>query len=230
LAREGFTGAPALTIEDEAVAEFWADLGVRWLITEQYFKPYGVCRWAQPTIAAALKLRKQHDLHLDSISSIHVATFHEAVCLASPHPATTEDAQYSLPFPVAAALVHQNLGPAELSGRQLRNPLVLKLSERVKLVEDPAFSDRFPTERFARVRISTDDGTVYDSGEVEAAWGEDNPPSDEELRKKFLWLAQTSLLPERAKELEMAIWGVANQENAADLCQLLAAPPQGELR
>jgi len=43
LAREGFTGAPAVTVEDEAVAGYWDDLGTRWRMLEQYFKPYPVC-------------------------------------------------------------------------------------------------------------------------------------------------------------------------------------------
>ena len=56
MAGSGFTGAPALTVEGADVAGIWADLGDRWLITEQYFKPYAVCRWAQPAIAGALAL------------------------------------------------------------------------------------------------------------------------------------------------------------------------------
>ncbi len=146
LASAGFTGAPALTVENEEVAEIWDDLGDRWLITEQYFKPFAVCQWAQPAIAGVLKLQKQHSFDLNTVRNIRVTTFHEATRLANPHPETTEDAQYSLPFPVAAALVHRQLGPAELSGQELHNPLVLRLAERVELVEDPSYSARFPAE------------------------------------------------------------------------------------
>src|SRR5437868_11030996 len=53
LARDGFTGAPALTVEDNNVGPLWRDLGARWRIREQYFKAYPVCRWAQPAIEAA---------------------------------------------------------------------------------------------------------------------------------------------------------------------------------
>ncbi len=56
LAADGFTGAPALTWEADAVADIWADVGSRWRILEQYFKAYPVCRWAQPAIEAALTL------------------------------------------------------------------------------------------------------------------------------------------------------------------------------
>ena len=61
LAREGFTGAPAVTVEDESVAALWGDIGERWRIREQYFKAYPVCRWAQPAMEAAAQLRRDHE-------------------------------------------------------------------------------------------------------------------------------------------------------------------------
>ncbi|UCG23110.1 MAG: MmgE/PrpD family protein, partial [Chloroflexota bacterium] len=224
LARNGFTGAPALTVEAEEVADFWADLGDRWLIAEQYFKPYAICRWAQPAVTGALNLRKQYEFDPETVHSIRVTTFHEAVQLANPHPQTTEEAQYSLPFPVATALVHRQLGPVELSGRGLHHPLVLQLAQRVELVEDPAHSARFPAERFAQVQLELEDGRILDSGEVEAIWGVADPPSDEALREKFLWLACTCLSKERARELEVAIWQVTDSSDVNALCQLLGHP------
>jgi len=224
LAANGFTGAPALTVEDKEVAGYWADLGNRWLIAEQYFKPYAVCRWAQPAIAGVLRLRDRYEFDPETIQSIQVTTFQEAVRLANPHPQSTEEAQYNLPFPVATALVHQQSGPAELSGQGLHHPLVRHLAKRVELVEDPAYSARFPAERLAQVRIKLDDGRILDSGEVEAAWGVEDPPNDETLRDKFRWLACTYLSEERAKELEMRIWQVADLPDASVLCQLLARP------
>jgi 2-methylcitrate dehydratase PrpD len=222
MAHGGFTGAPALTVESGDSADFWADLGSRWLITEQYFKPYAVCRWAQPAIVGALKLRQRNNITPENIKRIRVVTFHEAVRLASRHPATTEEAQYSLPFPVAAALVHQRLGAAELSDDGLQDPMVVKLAERVELVEDPAYNERFPAERVAQVQIETVDGTSFDSGEVEATWGAENPPADEDLREKFRWLARSSLLEKRATMLEETIWNIATQPDVDALLELLA--------
>ncbi|UCG24666.1 MAG: MmgE/PrpD family protein [Chloroflexota bacterium] len=224
LAGDGFTGAPALTVDAVEVADFWTDLGDRWLIAEQYFKPYAICRWAQPAIAGALNLRKQYEFDPETVRSIRVTTFHEAVRLANPLPQTTEEAQYSLPFPVATALVHRQLGPAELSGQGLHHPLVLQLAQRVELVEDPAHSARFPEERFAQVQIELEDGKILNSGEVEATWGVEDPPSDKALREKFRWLARTCLSKERVKELEMTIWQVADLSDVNALCQLLGHP------
>jgi 2-methylcitrate dehydratase PrpD len=78
LAREGFTGAPAITVEDPALAGHWDDLGSRWLILEQYFKPQPVCRWAQSPVHAVLGLKRRHGLAAGDVARIEVRTFHES--------------------------------------------------------------------------------------------------------------------------------------------------------
>ena len=222
LAREGFTGAPAATVEGDEAAAFWSDLGERWRILEQYFKPHAICRWAQPAVAGALALHEAHDVHPGAIHRIRVMTFHEAARLTTTHPQTTEEAQYSLPFPVAAALTYGRLGPAELSGDALRDEAVLSLAGRVELFEEPAYNERFPATRLARVVIETAGGAVLDSGEVQPEWEGDDPPTDEALRAKFRWLAQSLLPPARAEALEEGAWHCHEMSNAADLVNLLA--------
>jgi 2-methylcitrate dehydratase PrpD len=230
LARHGFTGAPAITVEGDDVAEIWSDLGQRWITAEQDFKPYAVCYWAQPAIAGAIALQRQHHLDLDSIRRIQVLTFHEASCLTVQGPATTEEAQYSLPFPVAAALVHGRLGARELTGEALRDPRVLRLSRNLELIEDPDLARRFPVERIARVRIETADGTWLDSGEAEALWDLASPPSDDDLLQKYRWLASDGLSPDRVTALEAAAWNCANLPDVAALLPLIVPPPGAVLK
>ncbi len=92
----------------------WADLGVRWRIVEGYFKPYPVCRWAQPAVRAALKLRDRHELAATDIDHVEVVTFDHAARLSTRQPTTTEEAQCSLPSSVAAELARGVLGPTEV--------------------------------------------------------------------------------------------------------------------
>lgn len=224
LAAAGFTGAPALTVEAPDVAATWEDLGTRWRIVEQFFKPYAVCRWAQPAIAGALALQRSHMLPLAAIERIQVSTFHQATRLSCRRPATTEEAQYSLPFPVAAALAHGQLGLAQLSGVGLEDQHVLRLADRVELLDDPELSSRFPAERVARVRIETTGGVVADSGDTIAPWDAANPPTDEELIEKFRWLASESISSARTDELVDVILNCAEMTDAGRLVALLAAP------
>lgn len=227
LAQGGFTGAPAITVKGDDVAEIWADLGEHWLILDQYIKPYAVCRWAQPAVVGALALRERHSLALETIRSIRVHTFHEAARLAGRRPQNTQEAQYSLSFPVASVLVNGRLGPTELSGEALNDPRVLRLSDCVELVEDEGYNGRFPAQRFARVVIELADGQVYDSGPVQPTWDADSPPTDDELRAKFRWLAGEMLPEPRVAELERTIWRCSELADARVINQLLAANPPG---
>jgi 2-methylcitrate dehydratase PrpD len=224
LARADFTGAPALTVESDEVREIWGDLGGSWQITGQYFKPHAVCRWAQPSIEAALALQQHHRVIPEQVKQIRVFTFHEAVRLSCRLPRSTEEAQYSLPFPLAAALVNGRLGPAELSGRALASPVVLKLSGCVHLIEDDGFNRRFPAKRFARVEIEMRDGKKFDSGEVEANWEATCPPTDLALREKFRRLAGEQLTDKRAADIERMLWRCEDLSNADRLLPLIASP------
>jgi 2-methylcitrate dehydratase PrpD len=221
MAQAGFSGAPAVTVEGADVASYWADLGENWLIMDQYFKPYAVCRWAQPAIAGILLLRERYQLAIDAIKAISIYTFHEAVRLAGRHPQNTEEAQYSVCYSVAAALVHGRLGIPELSGEALQDPLVLRLSDSIELIEHDGYNAHFPVNRYARIEVEMEEGSVYDSGPVESIWGSDNPPTDQELKAKFRWLT-AGLRPEsRITELEEAIWGCAELANGDEINRLL---------
>ena len=220
LAARGFSGAPALTVEAAVVAEHWQDVGHHWLITEQYFKPFAICYWVQPAVTGVLQLQQQFNLRPEAIERIRISAFHEATRMTVRRPQNTDEAQYSLPFPVAAALVHGRLGPTELMGVALHDPQVLQLVDRIEVIEDPALSARFPAERLARVQI-TADGREHDSGIIGPRWG-DVAPTEAELREKFHWLAGYVLPEERAGALEAYIWGMDEAEDAATLATFLA--------
>ena len=226
LAKDSFSGAPAVTVESEKVAKYWEDIGQDWIICGQYFKPHAVCRWAQPAIEAALTLQQTHQLSPDDINRIEVHTFREAVRLNGCFPQSTEEAQYSLPFPLAAALVRGQLGASELGAEALTDVRIMQISESIELIENDQFSSRFPARRIARIIIDTRDGERYDSGEVEARWNADNPPSDQELRDKFRWLVDSVLPDKRAVELEKAVWRCQDLPDAASLLDLLLPSPQ----
>jgi len=227
LAAAGFTGAPAETITGIAASGFWDDLGERWRILDLYFKPYPVCRWAQPAIRAALDLQRAHALEPATIATIDVTTFAAATRLAGRRPQTTEEAQYSLPFPLAVTLIYGNVGPDRLDDTGLADERVLALARRVHLEEDPALTARFPAERYARVTITTLEGATFHSGETPAAWGPEAPPGDDALRQKFRTLAQSTLPAGRAHHLETLLWQISDLPTIRPLLSALASPLSG---
>lgn len=207
LARSGFTGAPAITLERADATEWWSDLGTRWRIREQYFKAYPVCRWAQPAIEAAGSLQRAHRFAADSIAKIVLESFHEAVVLGAgcAVPRNTDEAQYSLTHPVAAALVFGTLGADEVELPKLADSGVRRLLEAMRVVEDEDFSRRFPAERWARVRITLNDGREIVSEPAMARGNPENPLSDHELGEKYRSLASPVLGDARAGHIARAV-------------------------
>ena len=225
LAQGGYTGAPALTVEAEGVRETWSDVGTRWRIREQYFKAYPVCRWAQPAMEAALALVREHRIDSHTIDEVRIESFAEAIALGSQcrYPATTDEAQYSLPYPVAAALVFGAMGVAELEPAALRDPRVRRLVDGMQLREDGAFSRRFPAERYARVQVKLRDGRVLTSEPAVARGSAENPLSDEDMAAKYRALAEPVLGATRTARIAVLVGGLAEVPDVAPLLNDLLA-------
>ena len=185
LAQSGFTGAPAVTAENAQVESLWNDFGSRWRVLEQYIKPYPVCRWAHPAIEATLKLVREHAIQSTDIASIEISTFHQATRLAHPTPDNTEQAQYSLLFPVAAALVHGEVGTAAITGEGLKNHEVLRLSNAISVTESARFNAVFPGQRWAVVCLVRKDGSRIESEPTMPHGDPSMPMSADEIIEKF---------------------------------------------
>lgn len=224
LARRGFTGAPALTIEAADVADIWSDLGRRWTMTEQYLKPWPICRWAQPAIAAAQVLRPQ--LGTARIVDATITTFHQATRLAVRAPATTEQAQYSLPFPVAAMLAHGKVTAASVT-RQLADPAILELSGRLAIVEADSCNAAFPDRRLAMLSLTLSDGRKLESGYVEAPGDPDTRLDREAVTDKFNALTQALLPLEQRRKLVESAWDMAGIDDLSGWLDALFSPIVG---
>jgi 2-methylcitrate dehydratase PrpD len=236
LARRGFTGRPAELLAGPAgtrgsagqhrhAENLFGDLGHRWRILEQYFKPYPVCRWAQPAVAAALTLKAQHGLSAQDVERVEIASFMHAVALDTREPRDTEEAQYSLPYAVAAALRFGRLGVAEVSGDSLTDPHVLRLSRGTALREAPGYTGRFPAERLADVTLVMRDGRRFALREASCRGDPSRPMDGEEIVAKFHALAGPVFTKENAALAEQAVTGLAAHDgSASQLRELLLSP------
>lgn len=139
-------------------------LGSEYEIMNLYFKPYTCCRWAHQPITACLTLMKEHGFTAEQVEKVTVHTFNAAARLSKITPKTTDEAQYNIAYPVAAALVHGDLGYLQIRDEALGNTQVLEMMKRLEFVVDPDVEIRFPKERLAWVEIKLSDGHVLRSG------------------------------------------------------------------
>jgi 2-methylcitrate dehydratase PrpD len=224
LADAGFTGAPASLLDDEADTGLWGDLGATWRMAEQYLKPWPVCRWAQPAVAAAARIRDE--IAGRKIDRLVVETFYEAARLTTTHPETAELAQYSLPFPVAAMLVHGKVD-AQTVTTGLLDKAVTDLAERVEIEISPSLSAAFPGRRSARLVAVLYSGEVIETPVVEAPGEPETPLSDTDLVNKFVDL--TAPLTGQLKAVSIAEMAATldEQETADRLIDAICEFPEG---
>lgn len=221
LAAQGFTGAPAELVD---FLEAEASFGERWMITEQYFKPYPVCRWAHPAIQAGLTLMAHHGLTAQDIQTVEVATFDAATRLHTRNPLTTEEAQYSLPFSLAAALVHGELVPESILAPQ-DDAKALALAGKIRLTASPRMTEEFPAVRQAQVSITMTDGRALHSELTEADGDPESPLDDPALVAKF-HKNTLSLEPGYSHAIAESVLSGDSKQPLGPLMKLLTAPPR----
>lgn len=223
LAQQGFTGAPAITIEQ--AQDYWSDLGAHWLITEQYVKPYPICRWAHAPIDAVRQLQKAQGFSHEQIDRIEINTFNESACLFSGMPETTSQAQYSLGFAVAQMLVVGEIGLEQISGAGLTDARVAALLAKTVVQMSDAHNALFPAHRTADVVITLDDGQVLESGLTHARGGTEEPFSESDIREKFMQFAAPVTGDLRAQAIMEAALGLRDEgSDFGDLAQHLYDP------
>lgn len=202
MAENGFTGAPAITLEAPDLADHWADLGQVWQTELQYVKPYPVCRWAHAPIDGARLLRQDQAIDHEKIARITIRSFAESIALYPAMPDHTARAQYALAFPVAWMLVAGHIGLDQISGAGLSDPRVARLVALTEGVVDPRHQARFPAQgRWADIEIEMTDGSVYASGDLNASGGPDAPFDADTICAKYMAFAAPTLGRDRAKEI-----------------------------
>ena len=225
LALAGFEGAPAITVEAEAAAGYWQDLGENWLTCQQNIKLFPVCRWAHAPIQAALNLRAEHELAVDDIERIEISAFHEATRLALDMPETTGKAQYSISYPVAAALKFGRVGAGEVAGKTFDDEDLARLVGLTTVVECAECNDNFPQDRLGRTVIVTRDGRRLDSGLVRAPGEHSNPIDRAGIVDKYREFVHPVLDRDRASRIEETVFALDRRDLPASEFTELLYPP-----
>jgi len=199
LSRAGFTG-PTKVIEAEDGGFFKAtsdqysydtvlfELGRRFYLLDTEIKPFACCRSMHPAVEAALKLRGE--AVLDNIDFVEVKTFSIAKmqCGFSRYPTNSVEAQFSLPYAVAVALLDGRAMVEQFSEERLRDKRVQALSEKVRVFANAEFDVDYPKKWQSEVILHLLDGSEI-SHKVDYAKGSvESPLSDEEMQDRLDYL------------------------------------------
>jgi 2-methylcitrate dehydratase PrpD len=121
-----------------------AGLGVRYELTALSYKPYPCCRFNHTAIDAALAIARQPGFDPARIDRIAVGVnkqAYEAVCTPPEirlRPKTVVQAQFSIPFSIAAALLDGQVSLRHFTDEGLRRADILALAAKVECDVDAA--------------------------------------------------------------------------------------------
>ena len=157
----GFTGNKNL-LEAEEYQHYLDDLGEKHEVMNLYFKPYPCCRWGHPAIDACLAVMKDNNVKAGDIEKVYVETFFKATQLSKGIPASADEAQYNIAYPVASSIVNGGFSIAQVE--QTDDPAVHAMMEKLEFLCDEELDAQFPAKRLCRVRMVLKDGRTVVSG------------------------------------------------------------------
>jgi 2-methylcitrate dehydratase PrpD len=235
LAREGFTGArevfagrfgffPMYQPDGYNLGAIADGLGQIFRGVELSFKPYPSGRPNHAMLDAALALYHQLDLTTadagtgiaEVVITVNPQTYKDQLSpeAGKQRPAQVVEAQFSIPFLVAAALVRGRIGIGEVAG--VDDPQVLALSNRIR----GAVRENAPAG-WAQITVRCADGRVASLETTSPSGSPEKPLSDAQLHTKFRDCAAHAVQPISKEVVERAIRFVRQMEDATEATELV---------
>lgn len=191
-------------------------------------KKYNAEIHSQSAIEGALELRHQHGFTGQDVKAVEIEIFRVAFDIigggeegSKTEIATKEEADHSLPYMVAVALLDGRLDPEQYEAERILSADVQRLLRLVKVKPDSEFSSRFPHEMPCRLTITLHDGRRYQIEKSDYEGFYTRPMSWEMVLQKFRRLAD--------KEWDLAICRAVEEAvdrlesiNVRDLMKLLS--------
>lgn len=193
-------------------------LGDSWRLMQASIKPYASCRGTHTAIDVVLALARAEDLAPEQIASIHVRTseFLFQMC-GGEQISSMVDAQMSLPYCIAAALVFNQLGLAEMNETARGNRIVRGLLERLSIDIEPTFEAHDEPE----IRLRLTDGRELTVRGSDPLGSPSNPLSENQVIGKFNDLVETVFPPGRPQQIVDTVMQLDQLEDARKLLEVL---------
>ena len=178
---------------------------------------------AQSALEGVLELKEFYQVRPEEVERIEVEIFDVAYHIIGGgeegdkrHVHTKEEADHSLPYLIAVALLDGEVTPAQYTPERIVRADVQALLRKVSVRPDDALSQRFPAEMPCRLRIFLTGGQVLHLEQQDYAGFSTRPFSWEQAEAKFERLAA----PYAEKELRQAIVEAVAHLETIDVSQL----------
>jgi 2-methylcitrate dehydratase len=199
LAMRGITGPRAVFEGNKGFMEVIAGpFEVDWerenleVVRRTILKKYNAEIHSQSTLEGILELKEAHRLRPEEVEQIEIETFDVAYNIigggeegSKLRVNTKEDADHSLRYMVAVALLDGEVTPAQYAPERVRRDDVQELLRRVEIRPDPELSRRFPQEMPSRIRVFLWGGQVLERNKRDYEGFFTRPMPWEKVEEKF---------------------------------------------
>jgi len=181
-------------------------------VRRTFLKRYDAEIHSQSALEALLELRDAYAVDSDAVERIELETFQVAYDIigggeegAKTEIRTKEQADHSLPYLLAVALLDGQVMPEQYAQERILRVDVQELLRRVEIRPAADLTARFPAEHACRLRLVLGDGTVIAAEKRDYEGFLTRPMSFERAREKFEQLAAHAVEPELAIEIADAV-------------------------
>lgn len=203
-----------------------AALGDDWELLQVAVKPFPACHFTHACADAAIALVREQGVdpaEIERVQALVPAEVVKTVCepvANKRRPANSYDAQFSIPFIVAAGLTRGRFTLAELADDALADPAILALADRVEYAIDPAAS--FPRHYSGEVVVTTRGGRSLRHREQINRGNGDRPLTEAAIIEKFRGNAARATASERVRQIESVVLALDQLADIGVLADALA--------
>lgn len=187
---------------------------------------------AQSAIDAALGIQHPGDFRADMIRAVCVRTFQVAYDIIGGGEEgdkrrirSKEEADHSLPYMVAAALLDGEVQPAQYTPERIAGNDVQSLLQKVEVKPDDGFSARFPREMPSAVEVEFSDGRILRAWAADYKGFTSQPLEWADAVEKFNRLAAPFAGEALAEQIVAAVHDLETRP-VRELAALLARVPR----
>jgi 2-methylcitrate dehydratase PrpD len=211
LASSGFTSGEGAVVEEDGFIDLYSGpepphpedshaIGDSWATTTfgVGVKKYPCCYFTHAGIEAASRLVEDHDIAPPEVEQVRVVASNGADdALQHVDPDTGLEGKFSMHYTIAAAIVRDRVGLSDFEDRNVDDPTVQTVRERVNFETDSSLD--YGSYRTSVTIVTSDD--EYSMALDSPPGTHDDPLSDEALEEKFRMCVSRAVDDDRVEEL-----------------------------
>ncbi|HET6655105.1 MAG TPA: MmgE/PrpD family protein [Gammaproteobacteria bacterium] len=239
LARAGITGPEQVFEGNKGFKESIAgDFSIDWSredlerVLRTIIKKHNAEIHSQSSIDAALEVRQQSGFDAGAIRAVRVKTFQVAYDIIGGGEEgdkrtirTKEEADHSLPYMVAAALIDGEVQPAQYAPERIVRDDIQTLLRTITITPDADYSARFPEEMPSSIEVELAHGRVFSASTASYHGFHTNPLDWDAAFAKFAILTTPFTGEELRDRIGAAVRNIEDHP-VRDLTALLARVPR----